>query len=70
MIAFTDYDRPMPPTQSGRSVRALLAALLLEPGRVVSVESLKDALWGGAPPVSAQEAERASAIAELGALFR
>ncbi|MFH9402982.1 BTAD domain-containing putative transcriptional regulator [Streptomyces sp. NPDC017638] len=35
-------------------VRALLAALLLEPGRVVSVEVLKDALWGGAPPVSAQ----------------
>ncbi|MET8765800.1 BTAD domain-containing putative transcriptional regulator [Streptomyces sp. NPDC004658] len=35
-------------------VRALLAALLLEPGRVVSVEALKDALWGGAPPVSAQ----------------
>ncbi|MFC9927320.1 BTAD domain-containing putative transcriptional regulator [Streptomyces sp. NPDC127190] len=35
-------------------VRALLAALLLEPGRVVSVDSLKDALWGGAPPVSAQ----------------
>ncbi|MDN3262552.1 BTAD domain-containing putative transcriptional regulator [Streptomyces sp. CSDS2] len=35
-------------------VRALLAALLLEPGRVVSVEVLKDALWGGAPPVSAR----------------
>ncbi|MEU1462276.1 BTAD domain-containing putative transcriptional regulator [Streptomyces sp. NPDC005727] len=35
-------------------VRALLAALLLEAGRVVSAESLKDALWGGAPPVSAQ----------------
>jgi DNA-binding SARP family transcriptional activator/tetratricopeptide (TPR) repeat protein len=35
-------------------VRTLLAALLLESGRVVSVESLKDALWGGAPPVSAQ----------------
>ncbi|KOV68410.1 BTAD domain-containing putative transcriptional regulator [Streptomyces sp. MMG1121] len=35
-------------------VRALLAALLLEAGRVVPVESLKDALWGGAPPVSAQ----------------
>lgn len=35
-------------------VRALLAALLLEPGRVVSVEALKDALWGGAPPASAQ----------------
>ncbi|MHC3472894.1 AfsR/SARP family transcriptional regulator [Streptomyces sp. 7R007] len=35
-------------------IRALLAALLLEPGRVVSVASLKDALWGGAPPASAQ----------------
>ncbi|MDX2593303.1 BTAD domain-containing putative transcriptional regulator [Streptomyces sp. WI03-4A] len=35
-------------------VRALLVALLLEAGRVVSVESLKDALWAGAPPVSAQ----------------
>ncbi|MBK3580778.1 winged helix-turn-helix domain-containing protein, partial [Streptomyces sp. MBT65] len=34
-------------------VRALLAALLLEPGRVVSVDALKDALWGGAPPASA-----------------
>ncbi|MBB4713568.1 DNA-binding SARP family transcriptional activator/tetratricopeptide (TPR) repeat protein [Streptomyces luteogriseus] len=34
--------------------RALLAVLLLDAGRVVSVESLKDALWGGAPPVSAQ----------------
>ncbi|MFD7300975.1 BTAD domain-containing putative transcriptional regulator [Streptomyces pharetrae] len=33
--------------------RALLAALLLEAGRVVSVESLKDALWGGDPPASA-----------------
>ncbi|KOV97619.1 AfsR/SARP family transcriptional regulator [Streptomyces sp. NRRL B-3648] len=35
-------------------VRVLLATLLMEPGRVVSVEALKDALWGGAPPVSAQ----------------
>ncbi|MFJ8154227.1 BTAD domain-containing putative transcriptional regulator [Streptomyces sp. NPDC094468] len=35
-------------------VRALLAALLLEAGRIVSVDSLKDALWAGAPPVSAQ----------------
>ncbi|MFF5407762.1 BTAD domain-containing putative transcriptional regulator [Streptomyces misionensis] len=35
-------------------VRALLAALLLEPGRVVSVESLTEALWGGAPPASAR----------------
>ncbi|MER5601386.1 BTAD domain-containing putative transcriptional regulator [Streptomyces sp. NPDC002265] len=35
-------------------VRTLLAALLLEAGRVVSVGSLKDTLWGGAPPASAQ----------------
>ncbi|MGY4925815.1 BTAD domain-containing putative transcriptional regulator [Streptomyces sp. 900105755] len=35
-------------------VRALLAALLLEAGRVVSVESLREALWGGAPPASAR----------------
>ncbi|KPI02797.1 transcriptional regulator, SARP family, partial [Actinobacteria bacterium OK074] len=35
-------------------MRALLVALLLEPGRVVSVDALKDALWGGAPPASAQ----------------
>ncbi|MFD8820209.1 BTAD domain-containing putative transcriptional regulator, partial [Streptomyces sp. NPDC059627] len=35
-------------------VRALLAALLLEAGRVVSVESLREALWDGAPPVSAR----------------
>ncbi|MFI9151136.1 BTAD domain-containing putative transcriptional regulator [Streptomyces sp. NPDC053367] len=38
--------------RSGK-VRSLLAALLLEAGRVVPVDSLKDALWGGAPPVSA-----------------
>ncbi|MFJ9657172.1 BTAD domain-containing putative transcriptional regulator [Streptomyces griseoflavus] len=34
-------------------LRALLVALLLDAGRVVSVEALKDAMWGGAPPVSA-----------------
>ncbi|MFH8493588.1 AfsR/SARP family transcriptional regulator [Streptomyces coeruleorubidus] len=34
--------------------RVLLAALLLDAGRVVSVESLREVLWGGAPPVSAQ----------------
>ncbi|MFC8663710.1 BTAD domain-containing putative transcriptional regulator [Streptomyces sp. NPDC057199] len=33
--------------------RVLLTALLLEPGRVVSVDVLKDALWGGTPPASA-----------------
>jgi DNA-binding SARP family transcriptional activator/tetratricopeptide (TPR) repeat protein len=34
-------------------VRALLAALLLRPNRVVPVDELKDALWGDEPPASA-----------------
>ncbi|AZM54630.1 hypothetical protein DMA15_20440 [Streptomyces sp. WAC 01529] len=34
--------------------RALLAALLLEPDRVVSLDALKDALWGDFPPASAR----------------
>ncbi|GAA3777294.1 BTAD domain-containing putative transcriptional regulator [Streptomyces phyllanthi] len=38
----------------GGKMRALFVALLLEPGRVVSVETLKDALWRGSPPPSAQ----------------
>ncbi|MFI9611443.1 BTAD domain-containing putative transcriptional regulator [Streptomyces sp. NPDC052023] len=33
--------------------RVLLAALLLDAGRVVPVSTLKDTLWGGAPPASA-----------------
>ncbi|WP_406458505.1 tetratricopeptide repeat protein [Streptomyces sp. NBC_01622] len=44
-----DVVRPI----GGTKVRVLLAALLLEPGRVVSVDALKDALWGGSPPASA-----------------
>lgn len=48
-----DADGEAVPIGSGKT-RALLAALLLEPGRVVSVDVLKDALWGGAPPASAQ----------------
>nr|WP_097267174.1 BTAD domain-containing putative transcriptional regulator [Streptomyces sp. TLI_55] len=39
---------------SSPKVRVLLAALLLEAGRTVSVDALKDALWGGSPPASAQ----------------
>ncbi|MEV5883677.1 BTAD domain-containing putative transcriptional regulator [Streptomyces sp. NPDC052020] len=35
-------------------LRVLLAALLLEAGRTVTAESLKEALWGGAPPPSAR----------------
>ncbi|WP_149829126.1 AfsR/SARP family transcriptional regulator [Streptomyces tailanensis] len=41
------------PVGSGK-MRALFVALLLEPGRVVSVDALKDVLWDAAPPPSAQ----------------
>ncbi|MFF0207797.1 AfsR/SARP family transcriptional regulator [Streptomyces althioticus] len=43
---------PLLPVTSPK-LRTLLAVLLLDAGRVVSVEVLKDALWGGEPPVSA-----------------
>jgi DNA-binding SARP family transcriptional activator/tetratricopeptide (TPR) repeat protein len=46
------YARAVRPVGSGK-VRALLVALLLEPGRVVSVDALKDVLWDGSPPPSA-----------------
>ncbi|MEU0674391.1 BTAD domain-containing putative transcriptional regulator [Streptomyces sp. NPDC006172] len=47
---------PLSATRTLRSpkARVLLAALLLDAGRIVPVESLKEALWGGAPPPSAQ----------------
>ncbi|WP_409062742.1 BTAD domain-containing putative transcriptional regulator [Streptomyces sp. SYP-A7185] len=51
--AVYDADGEPQPVQSAKG-RALLAALLLEPGRVVSVDALKDALWGGTPPASAR----------------
>ncbi|MDX3213283.1 AfsR/SARP family transcriptional regulator, partial [Streptomyces scabiei] len=38
----------------GGKMRALFVALLLEPGRIVSVDTLKDVLWDAAPPPSAQ----------------
>lgn len=38
----------------GPKPRALLAALLLEPGRVVSVDALIDAIWGESPPDTAR----------------
>ncbi|MFF1378289.1 BTAD domain-containing putative transcriptional regulator [Streptomyces sp. NPDC058308] len=41
------------PVRSAKG-RALLAALLLEPDKAVSLGTLKDALWDGAPPASAQ----------------
>jgi len=37
----------------GLKQRAVLAMLLLEPGRVVSVDRLVDALWGEHPPRTA-----------------
>src|SRR6266496_3709001 len=42
-----------PTTLGGQKRRALLAALLLEPNRVVSRERLVDALWGETPPDTA-----------------
>ncbi|WP_435884970.1 BTAD domain-containing putative transcriptional regulator [Streptomyces tauricus] len=47
-----DADGVPRPVSSAKG-RVLLTALLLEPGRVVSVHKLKDALWGGFPPASA-----------------
>ncbi|MGA6220725.1 BTAD domain-containing putative transcriptional regulator [Streptomyces umbrinus] len=47
-----DADCVPRPVSSAKG-RVLLTALLLEPGRVVSVDVLKDALWGGTPPASA-----------------
>src|SRR5215813_15096183 len=40
----------------GQKPRALLAVLALEPGRVVSVDRLVEALWPGDPPDSAAHA--------------
>src|ERR1700742_4374305 len=46
-----DGDRPL--ALGGRKPRALLARLLLEPNRTVSVEQLVDDLWGDGVPDSA-----------------
>ncbi len=43
-----------PAAIGGQKRRALLAALLLEPNRVVSGDRLIDALWGEAPPDTAR----------------
>jgi DNA-binding SARP family transcriptional activator len=42
-----------PVALGGPKQRALLAALLLDAGRVVSVDRLVDSLWGDAPPATA-----------------
>ncbi|MFC8350424.1 BTAD domain-containing putative transcriptional regulator [Streptomyces sp. NPDC057280] len=49
-----DTEGPVARVVSSPKVRVLLAALLLEADRTVSVDALKDALWGGSPPASAQ----------------
>ncbi|MFD5269140.1 BTAD domain-containing putative transcriptional regulator [Streptomyces sp. NPDC058335] len=45
---------PVPRSIRSPKGRALLAALLLDAGRIVPVDALKEVLWGGAPPASAQ----------------
>ncbi|MDH6214619.1 DNA-binding SARP family transcriptional activator [Streptomyces pseudovenezuelae] len=52
--AADDLNTPAIKPIGSPKIRALLATLLIENGRVVSAQSLKDALWGGAPPPSAQ----------------
>jgi DNA-binding response OmpR family regulator len=44
----------------GLKQRAVLALLLLEDGRVVSVDRLVDALWGERPPRTVRSAPTAS----------
>ncbi|GGV19913.1 BTAD domain-containing putative transcriptional regulator [Streptomyces spectabilis] len=51
--ALYDADGEPRPLRSPKA-RALLTALLLEPGRVVSADALKEALWGARPPASAR----------------
>jgi DNA-binding SARP family transcriptional activator len=46
-------DETGPLLLGGQKQRAVLALLLLEPGRVVSVDRLIDALWGERPPRTA-----------------
>ncbi|SBT41314.1 BTAD domain-containing putative transcriptional regulator [Micromonospora narathiwatensis] len=47
-------DRPATPLAP--ALRALLARLVLAPGRVVSADALADALWGDQPPADATNA--------------
>jgi DNA-binding SARP family transcriptional activator len=50
-LEVSDVTGPLP--LGGQKQRAVLALLLLEPGRVVSVDRLIDALWGETPPRTA-----------------
>ncbi|MEW2356415.1 AfsR/SARP family transcriptional regulator, partial [Spirillospora sp. NPDC029432] len=53
----------------GGRARAVLAALLLEPGRIVPVERLVDAVWDERPPASART-QVAIAVSGLRRAFR
>jgi predicted ATPase/DNA-binding SARP family transcriptional activator len=48
LTVWTDDGEPVPVPE--RKVRALLAELLVEPGRVVPAETLLEDLWAGRPP--------------------
>ncbi|WP_082523258.1 BTAD domain-containing putative transcriptional regulator [Geodermatophilus sp. Leaf369] len=47
------------PADLGVRARALLARLALDPGRVVSIDALVEALWDGAPPAAPANALQA-----------
>ena len=50
-LEVSDAGKPLP--LGGQKQRAVLAFLLIEPGRVVSTDRLVDALWGERPPRTA-----------------
>ena len=50
LVRYGDVVVPVPPGKQ----RVILAALLLHPGRVMSVDELAEILWGTAPPPSAR----------------
>jgi DNA-binding SARP family transcriptional activator len=52
------YGRRGPVPIRGEKQQLLLALLALSPGRTVSIDRLTDALWGEAPPATAQTALR------------
>ena len=57
-------ERPLPPSLGGPKQRLVLAMLLAEPNRVVSVDRLVDALWGDYPPETARHTVQ-SYVSEL-----
>ncbi|MFH8622656.1 ATP-binding protein [Streptomyces vietnamensis] len=58
-LAMTDATGTPVPAVGGPKVRALLARLLLDAGRIVPVERLVDGLYGDEPPAGAQGALQA-----------